>query len=210
MNYKNAIFDLDGTLFQTGDGIVRTLAQTFIELGYEPPSNEQLLGFVGPSLYESFITVGHFSQELALKAVTLYRDKYLDSSIFDCKMYDGVPEMLKKLSDKGVLLTIASSKPHSSLIKLLTHFNILQYFKTVSGPSFAEKSSDKTMLIKNAIADGNCIMIGDRKYDILGAQNLNLDTILVTYGYAPQNELTELAPTYKAANTKEITKIILG
>lgn len=210
MRYKNAIFDLDGTLFDSGKSVTSSLKKAMELLNLPPLTEDQLYSFIGPSIYDSFINVVGSDEETALKAIELYRQEYKNVGIFDCDFYDGVKQMLETLINAGVKLCIASSKPLESVHRLLDRFNISKYFSFVSAPDFGERSSDKSPLIAAAKLNDSVVMVGDRKFDILGAKANNIDTIAVKYGFAPKGELEECKPTYFAANPKEVTDIILG
>lgn len=206
----NAIFDIDGTVFNTEHGILHCLRGTFAAIGCDCPPDEKLRECIGPSLHYGFTQVAGLSEESAARAITEYRALYLQEGLYDCEFYDGIPELLQTLFDRGVRLCVASSKPLPSVEKLLRHFDIYRLFERVAAPGFAVKSNEKADLIRSARVCDDAIMVGDRRFDIEGAAANGIPSIGVTYGFAPKGEFDAVRPTFVAHNAADIQAVILG
>ena len=204
---KTVIFDVDGTLFETGKGIKECVVYSLDKLGLPKISEEKLSKFIGPSLYYSFtVTVG-MSDELAKKAVAIYRERYHAVGIDEAKPYDGVPEMLSSLYNSGYGLAVASSKPLVMVNRLLNKFDLYKYFSRVCAPDGAAVSSDKSGLVLEACGGGEGVMVGDTEFDIDGAHGAGVNAIGVTYGYGKPSSL--VSADFIAHTPLEVNKIIL-
>ena len=204
---KTVIFDVDGTLFETGKGIKECVRYSLDKLNLPQISEEKLSKFIGPSLYYSFtVTVG-MSDELARMAVEVYRERYHAVGIDEASPYEGVPEMLDILYNSGYELAVASSKPLVMVNRLLEKFDLKKYFTRVCAPNGAAVSSDKSGLVTMACGGGSGVMVGDTKYDIDGAHGAGVNAIGVTYGYGTREAL--ICADYIAATPMDIQKIIL-
>ncbi len=211
---KYLIFDLDGTLTDSGLGITNSVKYALEKYHIEVNNLNDLNVFVGPPLKDSFSLYYGFSEQQALEAIGYYREYFLDKGMYENSVYPNVLELLQKLKKNGKTLVIATSKPEPFTIKILKHFNLLQYFDLVCGASLDETIDlKKEDIIRNALKELNinvqdAIMIGDRKYDIIGAHKNNLDSIGVLYGYGSKEELIEAKVTYLASNTLDILKFV--
>ena len=145
-----------------------------------------------------------------------YREHYSQGGLFDLEIYDGIPELLKKLHENGVKIATASSKPTVFIEKILKHIELYDYIDYIGGTVFDEKGAGKTGILLSALENLGCtdksraIMIGDRKFDIDGAKGAGIPTIAVLYGFGSETEFKEHGAEYIVKDTKEIEKIILG
>lgn len=187
---KGVIFDVDGTLFETGDGIKHCARYAVKALDLPPIPEEKLNGFIGPSLYHSFTVIAGFPEDVALKAVEIYREIYWQVCVDMSRPYDGVSEMLERLYKNGYTLSIASSKPLVMVNRLLESAGYAKYFTKVMAPDYARKGSDKAELIKSAAVAEKSVMVGDTHFDIDGAHGAGIKAIGVTYGYGERDTLT--------------------
>ena len=214
--YKIVLFDLDGTLTDPGDGITNSVAYALKKYGIEVENKRDLFKFIGPPLYESFKMFYGFSEEQSREAIKYYREYYSDTGIYECKLYDGIKELLRILKNAGLKIVLATSKPDFFAVRVLEHYDILKYFDFVGGASEDEKTRGTKEAVLEYIFNEmkienreNVIMIGDRHYDINGAKEFSIDSIGVLYGFGTKEELENAGATYIANDTKAIEKILL-
>ena len=206
------LFDLDGTLTESGIGITRSVAHSLRKFGIEETDQARLDRFVGPPLIDSYMRYYGFSHEQAVLAVEYYREYYAVTGIFENRVDDGVETMLKALNDAGKICVLATSKPERYAVQILEHFGLASYFFCVAGATMDEKRTNKAEVIAYALekagASGKAIMVGDRRHDIEGAQAHGLPSIGVLYGYGSREELEQAGATYIAATAEDILKFV--
>ena len=210
--YDIVLFDLDGTLTESGIGITRSVAHSLRRYGIEETDQAKLDRFVGPPLIDSYMRYYGFSREQAIQAVEYYREYYAVTGIFENRVYDGVETMLKALNKAGKICVLATSKPEHYAVQILEHFGLASYFFCVAGATMDEKRTNKADVIAYALETvgkpGKAVMVGDRKHDILGAKAHDLDSIGVLYGYGSREELETAGATYLAETAEEILKFV--
>ena len=209
--YQNIMFDLDGTVTDSGRAIVSSVEYALSHFGYENQPREKLETFIGPSLYDSFTREYAMNEEDCKKAVALYRDVYQKERMFDVDIYEGIPELLKELKSRGFKVFLVTSKPLVFTTEIIKKVGLAEYFDDFIGPELTDPDSDKKRLIEKAIKEYDlkreeCLMIGDTKYDILGAVGAGVDSIGVTFGYGKKEELIESGATYLVDSASEIPK----
>jgi len=216
MNEKisNILFDLDGTLTDPKEGIVNSILFALEKLGIKEDSVLELDSFIGPPLRESFITRYSLSDKLADDAMTFYREYFAEKGMFENVVYPGVAELLESLILRKFKLFVATSKPTVYSIEILKHFNLDKYFIEIIGSNLDNSRTDKTEIIAYILSEhkleaGNCIMIGDRKHDIIGAKNNSMKSIGVTYGYGSKEEIVAAQPDYIANDCVELEALFL-
>ena len=219
--YQYLLFDLDGTLTDSAEGIIKCVQYAAEKMGAEFKPAEELKVFVGPPLSESFKNVYGFSDTQAEKAIAYYRERFKPIGMYENAVYDGVPEMLKAMKQNGKVNLIASSKPEEFVKTILEHFDIAKYFDIIVGASMDESRNTKEAVIEEALtrlkssdqygqySDDKCVMIGDRKYDIYGAKYFGLRNIAVSYGFAPEGELKEAGVDVIVDTVVELTQVLL-
>ncbi|WP_295212087.1 HAD family hydrolase [Ruminococcus sp.] len=201
--YETVLFDLDGTLTESGEGIINSAVYALKKFGIEPEMS-QMGKFLGPPLKDSFRDFYGFSEEKCVEAVKYYREYYTTKGIFENKVYEGVEDCLKALKSAGLKLAVATSKPQVFAVKILEHFHLVEYFDFIGGAELDGTRSVKaeviTHTLKNCGADdrSNVIMVGDRKHDVLGAKALGMDCIGVLYGYGSREELESAGAVFIA------------
>lgn len=220
MEYKYLLFDLDGTLTDSAEGIINSVVHALNELGEEVPEYSTLRKFIGPPLSYSFKEFCGMDEELTKKAIVSYRARYSTIGLFENAPYEGIPELLKEVKSAGFYLAIASSKPKPFVERILEKFEILQYFDCVAGAELNGSRGTKEDVIEDAFAyigiDKNpklksqTIMIGDRHYDINGAKAFSIDSIGVKYGFADEGELEAAGATYVVETVEELKELLLG
>lgn len=213
---KHIIFDLDGTLSDPGEGIINSLSQALEHFGIK--GDPQILRtFIGPPLTDSFQEHYGFDAEQTAEAIRLYRKYLLEDGLFKNVIYPGIPELLQDLTDKGKTLAIATAKPTVQARQVLEYHKIAHFFKEelVVGSFLDGRRTNKGELIATVMEllggiPEEKVMIGDRKFDILGAKANGIDVIGVTYGYGELEELESLKPTAFAESVDELKKLLLG
>ena len=213
MRFNSAIFDLDGTIMDSAEGIVRSVEYALDKMGVTEYDRQTNLRFIGPPLVDSFMEYYSMSEEDALRAVAFYRERYSVTGIYEARMYDGVRELLTRLKEQGVKLYIGSSKPEKYVRMILEKQGILDLFDYVAGATFDESRNNKeqvlTYLFEQVEIDKkSAVMIGDRYHDIDGAHYVKIPCIAVLYGFGNEAEFKKHGAEYIAADTDEILKII--
>lgn len=216
------LFDLDGTLTDPKEGITTCVQYALSAFGIEEPDADKLTPFIGPPLKESFMEFYEFDEEKAEAAVEKYRERFQDKGIFENRIYDGVPEMIRKLKGNHKKLAVASSKPTVFVKQILEHFEIGKYFDVIVGSELDGTRTDKAEVVAEALRrlydghDGdieekkrNTVMVGDRKFDVAGAKAEGLVSVAVSYGYGPLDELKIAKPDYIVRSVEELEKLLL-
>ncbi|MGI5960150.1 MAG: HAD hydrolase-like protein [Massiliimalia sp.] len=196
MHYQTILFDLDGTLTDSFLGIARCAAYALADQGIQIDDLNVLRPFVGPPLKECFQEFYHMTSEEADRAVAKYRERYRDTGIFENELYEGIAETLHTLKQEGAVLGIASSKPQIFVERILKHFSVDQYFDYVVGCGLDGSLNTKAQVIHRAMelshADPKTtILVGDRKYDALGAEEQGISFLGVLYGFGGEEELSQ-------------------
>lgn len=189
------LFDLDGTLTDSYPGITNSVKYALKKLGYETPSEERLREFIGPPLFDEFSRLG-MDKETAEAAVRAYREYYPEKGIFECTLIDGAEELLAELKRRGKTVALATSKPKTFAEKILSHFGIEKYFDFIGGATLDGKISTKEQVLQSVLAEthadpADCVLIGDRFYDIEGAHRAGMKCIAVLIGYGSREEFEE-------------------
>lgn len=209
--YKVILFDLDGTLTESGEGITKSVQYALEKLGQPEPDLKKLEVFVGPPLLQQFMKYADLDEETAVRAVEYYRERYTDIGIFENQVYPGVEDMLDKLRGKGYILAVASSKPERFVKKVLDHFDLTKYFHEIVGSEMNGGRTSKADVIEEALDRlhmGNhrdqVIMVGDKEHDVLGARKAGLKCLAVSYGYGSEDELKNANPLKIADSAQEV------
>lgn len=190
------LFDFDGTLFDTGPGVMNCAQYALEKLGVYEPDSARLRKFVGPPLFDSFQELYGFDDETAHEAVRLYRERYHPTGIWECKPYDGIPELVQKLQIAGFTLAVATGKPTPSTVRILKRYEMDHLFHFICGSEFDGTRSKKHEVVAVVLerfgltnTPDYALMIGDRKYDVIGAAQCGVSCLGVEYGYAEPGEL---------------------
>ncbi len=208
---KIAFFDLDGTISDSGEGIVNAITYAEEKLGYTPVSLEDKRSCIGPPLANSFMRLYNLSFEQAEHMIDVYREYYTVKGIFENYLYNGIEQLFKDLSLNGWELRICSAKPTGMIETVLKHFNVYKYFASFVGSSMHGEYPGKVSFIK-AILDTEkpekAVMIGDRRDDIEGGKGNNIETIGVLWGYGSREELSLAGATHLVSTPSEIFDIL--
>ena len=211
--YTNLLFDLDGTLVDTGPGIVNGVLYAAKELRLETLNLEKARLFVGPPLVESFRKNAHIGQEEAIEAARVFRVYYAEKGIFECEPYAEIPEVLKELRKRGYHLFVATSKPTVFAKAILERFGLAFDFDDIVGSNMDNTRGKKSEVIqyllqRHSLAKEACLMIGDKSNDIVGAKAIGIDSLGVRYGYAEEGEIENAEPTFIVDSAKEILSVL--
>jgi len=208
------LFDLDGTLTDPKEGITKSIQYALESFGITDSDLDDLVKFIGPPIRPTFKEYYGFDDEKTEAAVEKFRERFLVKGIYENKLYTGIDTLLQRLYNEGKTLIVATSKPTIQAKVVLEHFNINKYFTFVSGSEMDGTRSDKAEVIKYALEQNhitdisNCIMIGDKKHDIIGAKKTNMKSIGVLYGYGTHEELTQAGADHIAKDVNELSKLL--
>ncbi len=211
--YDAVLFDFDGTVADTGRGIFSSIQYAVECLGFEPLDGETLRRFIGPPIYDSFKRELGLDDEKSDFAVKKYREKYAESGIYELDLYDGIIPLMERLRENGIKIGIASSKPQNFLIRIVDFLKIADIVDFISAPSADDTPQSKASLINNAaealnISKDKILMVGDRYFDIDGANGAGVESVGVTFGYGSEEELKKSGATFIAGCADEISDII--
>ncbi|MBQ2841806.1 MAG: HAD family hydrolase [Clostridia bacterium] len=212
--YNVILFDLDGTLTDPGIGITNSVMHALRKYGIELEDRASLYSFIGPPLIDSFERFYGFSHEEAVKSVDYYREYYRDKGIYENTVYNGIEELLKRLTEKEKKIILATSKPEPFAKEILRYFNLEKYFFFVAGSTMSETRTNKADVIEYALSEcgisdkSSVVMVGDREHDIIGADKNGIDSIGVLFGYGSRKELENAGATYIAETVEDIINYI--
>ena len=188
------LFDLDGTLTNSYLGISKCIVHALTSLGYEAPEGD-LNWCVGPPLWESFsILLKTRDSELLNAAVEKYRERFSTIGIFENEVYPGIEAALVEFQEQGIEMCVATSKPTIYAERIIEHFDLAPFFKSINGAKMNDETANKTNLIagileRENLASTDVIMIGDRKYDMEGAKANQVTGWGVLWGFGTIEEL---------------------
>lgn len=189
------LFDLDGTLTESGPGIIASVQYAMGAMGAPELAPDQVRRFIGPPLLDSFRDICGFDPRQVDDAIAAYRVYYASDGQYQNAVYDGIPELLSGLRDAGRTLAVATSKAEVFAESILDHFGLTGSFATVVGSELDGRRTAKAEVITEVLArlgrpsDGT-VMIGDRHHDIGGAVAVGVGSIGVLWGYGDGAELT--------------------
>lgn len=215
MDKQYILFDLDGTLTDPMEGITKSVRYALRQFGIEVSDRKKLTTFIGPPLKEKFKEEYQFNDEECELAVKYFREYFVPKGMFLNKPYDGIKELLEHLTDAGKVLFVATSKPVDFAEKILEEFELDQYFDFVAGATLDEGRTAKEDVIAYLVDEcqlidlDELILVGDTKYDILGAKSFGIRSVGVTYGYGKREELEDAGADYIARDIDELEKILL-
>ncbi|MCR4792251.1 MAG: HAD family hydrolase [Lachnospiraceae bacterium] len=213
-DYEHILFDLDGTLTDSGPGIMNGFEYAMRKMGMDVPDRSSLRRFVGPPLGVSWEETLGFPPEEAQKGIAFYKEYYAEKGVYENEVYSGVRELLSELRSHGKKLYVATTKAEPMVEVVMDHFGLRDFFSGIAASNNVDRINKidviKYILEECGVTDTEkAVMVGDRHYDITGAQHFGLDSIGVLYGYGNREEMEKAGATYIADTVGDIAKIIL-
>jgi len=210
---KTIIFDLDGTLTDSGEGILKCAQLALRHFGLPIPDQQTMRQFVGPPLHDTFVKFG-VPEDKAEEAVAVYRSRYTTVGKFENTPYPGVHQLLQALKDQGHTLLIATSKPEGMSVEITDKFELSRYFDRICGASLDRSRSNKEDVIAYLLREygksGNMIMVGDTAFDVLGAAAHGIKTIGVSWGYGSVEEMVNAGAIAIADTMEQLLSLLNG
>ena len=212
--YTTLLFDLDGTLTDSTEGIIRCLDHALEQMGFDIPEDKNK--FLGPPLYSSFAEFCGMNEEQVREAVRIFRERYSTVGLFENRVYEGIPEMLERLKNGGKRLMVATSKPDVYAVRIFERFGLAQFFEFVGGTDINGTRNNKDDVIEyvfdkcNITDRSKVLMIGDRRHDVLGAHKTGIKCMGILWGFGSAEELTEAGADYIAATPQEAADMLLS
>ena len=204
---KTILFDLDGTLTDSGEGIINCATLALEHFGLPVPDRKTMRVFVGPPLHETFVKFG-VPEDKADEAVQVYRSRYVTVGKFENVPYPGISDLLETLKRQGHMLLVATSKPEALSIEIMEHFDIAKYFDRICGASLDRSRSSKedviAYLLEEYRACENMIMVGDTAFDVMGAAAHGIPTIGVAWGYGSVEDMQKAGAVAIAQSVSEL------
>lgn len=213
--YKYLLFDLDGTLTDSCEGIYKSFEYALNAYGIEVKDLNSLRPILGPPLKDSFMDMFGFDAKTADEAVAKYRERFSSIGIYENRVYDGVGDMLAALKKEGYFISLATSKPEKFARVILKHFELEKYFNFITGATIDGRISTKEDVINHIIESvgidntAEALMIGDRSFDLLGAEAFGIDAVGVLYGYGSREELEKYPSVLLAKTPDDVVKFLV-
>ena len=213
MAYTSILFDLDGTLVDSGEGVLKCAELGLRHFNLPIPSPEEMRTFVGPPLRDSFMRFG-CTEEMAQEAIAVYRSRYTTVGKFELFVYPGIEKLLQDLTAAGCKLYVATSKPESVSTEILEHLGLAKYFTYIAGADQEKGRSTKSEVIAYLLAqvgdlDG-ALMVGDTAYDVIGSAQHGIPCAAITWGYGTVESLEETHPAAMVNTTAELLAFVVG
>ncbi|MBO5953516.1 MAG: HAD family hydrolase [Oscillospiraceae bacterium] len=207
---KTILFDLDGTLTDSGEGVINCAILALEHFGLPVPDRQTMRVFVGPPLRDSFVRFG-VPPEKAEEAISVYRSRYIPTGIWENRVYPGIPELLESLKQQGHRLLVATSKPEGMATAVLERFGLAQYFAYICGASMDKSRDSKDAVIAcllERIQGSEAVMVGDTHYDVLGAAAHGIPTIGVAWGYGTVEDMQKAGAAAIADSPEELLQLL--
>lgn len=211
---KAVIFDMDGTLLNSGVGIAESLRYAEKKLGLTPMAEDEILKYVGMPIRPMLGNMYGVAGEGIDTVLAAYREHYTAIGHKKVTAYDGVPEMLEQLKKAGLKMAIATSKREGFSRANLEDMKLIHYFDALAFAKADDSSINKVGIVKDAVEllhlkPEECIMVGDKEFDVEGARGAGTLAMGVTYGFGSEEEIRDAKPDYTAHSPKEAGEIIL-
>ena len=208
---RTILFDLDGTLTDSGEGIINCATLALNHFGLPIPDRETMRVFVGPPLDETFIKFG-VPADKTDEAIAVYRSRYTTIGKFENYPYPGVEQLLQRLCSDGHRLFVATSKPEGMSVEILEKFGLAQYFEMICGATLDGSRSKKadiiSYLLERSGGADNAIMVGDTAYDVIGAKAHGMPAVGVSWGYGKADDMASAGAMAIASTMDELSNIL--
>lgn len=210
---KAILFDLDGTLTDSGEGIINCAILALKHFGLPIPTMEEMRVFVGPPLHETFMKFG-IPADKTDEAIEVYRSRYIPIGAFENTPYTGIRELLEALKSHGFKLYVATSKPEVTAVEIMKYFDLAKYFDQICGATMDTSRSSKEAVIEYLLQQNgrsdNMFMIGDTKFDILGAKAHDIPGIGVSWGYGRVDEMEDAGAVQIVHTPQQLLEVLLA
>lgn len=213
MAYTTILFDLDGTLVDSGEGVLKCAELALRHFDLPIPTPEEMRTFVGPPLRDSFLRFG-CTEEMAQEAIAVYRRRYTTVGKFELFVYPGIEKLLQDLTAAGCKLYVATSKPETVSVEILQHLGLARYFTYIAGADQDKGRSTKSEVIAHLLAQvGNldgALMVGDTAYDVIGSAQHGIPCAGVSWGYGTLESMEAAHPAIIVRSTEELLAFVRG
>ncbi|OBK72997.1 HAD-IA family hydrolase [Mycobacterium sp. 1274761.0] len=206
------IFDLDGTLTDSAEGIVSSFRHALGEVGAEVPHGDLASRIVGPPMHHTLRAMGLDEADTAIAA---YRADYTTRGWAMNSLFDGIPQLLDDLREAGVRLAVATSKAEPTARRILEHFGLDAYFEVIAGASVDGVRATKADVMAHALAQldslpERVVMVGDRAHDVEGAAAHGIATVVVEWGYgrADFDGPAAVTPAARVATVEDLREVL--
>ena len=214
--FDAVLFDFDGTVADTGEGVFFCIRKAIERFGLRQPTESEIRKFIGPPMVVSYKTLyPQLGDDEVQKLLVSFREDYVKTGLYKFRLYDGITELLKKLSESGIKTAVASSKPQKELERIITYSGIDKYIGAIVGADINYKDSDKATIVEDAMKKlgvedkSRVLMVGDRKYDIVGAHKVGIACAAVLFGYGSREEFEEYKAEYIVESFEEVEKLVI-
>ena len=213
MAYTTILFDLDGTLVDSGEGVLKCAELALRHFDLPIPTPEEMRTFVGPPLRDSFLRFG-CTEEMAQEAIAVYRRRYTTVGKFELFVYPGIEKLLQDLTAAGCMLYVATSKPESVSTEILQHLGLAKYFTYIAGAALDKSRGTKEEVIaylleQVGVLDG-ALMVGDTAYDVIGSAQHGIPCAGVSWGYGTLESMEAAHPAIIVHSTEELLAFVRG
>ncbi len=214
--YDLILFDVDGTLTDSGEGITKSVQYTLEKYGIIEPDLDNLKKFIGPPLIDSFAKYYGFSKEESVRARNIFNERYQPIGWMENHPYDGIEVVLEELQKSGIMLGIATSKPEGVANKVLEYFDLKKYFSVICAAPNNGLNGEKPGRIKAAIEEAkmlgceakHVIMVGDTRFDVLGAHECGIPCVGVSWGFAVEGEFEACDTEFVVDTMEELLDVL--
>ena len=214
--YDLILFDVDGTLTDSGEGITKSVQYTLEKYGIIEPDLNNLRKFIGPPLIDSFMKYYGFSKEESVRARNIFNERYQPIGWMENRPYDGIEAVLEELQKAGIMMGVATSKPEGVANKVLEYFDLKKYFSVICAAPNNGLNGEKPGRIRAAIEEArtlgceakNVIMVGDTRFDVLGAHECGIPCVGVTWGFAVEGEFEACDTEFVVDTMEELLNIL--
>lgn len=212
--FHHVFMDLDGTITESGPGIINAVQYMFERIGITEDNEERLRSFIGPPVTENLKRVYGFSEDEAQQAYVLFREYYERQGVWESRLYEGIVEAIEDIKSSGKQVYIATAKPEFIALPVLKHFGITELFDRVFAVQREKGIFDKLQVLQHAAQElgpiPGPVMVGDRNYDIEGGRAVGYATVGVLYGYGSRDELLFAGCDYLLDSVKDLTALLGG
>ncbi|MBB6093486.1 phosphoglycolate phosphatase [Povalibacter uvarum] len=211
----NVLLDLDGTLTDPRVGFVASINHALVKLRMPSLPERVLTRHIGPPLRETLSSLLGASRKHRLAAALKhYRERYAGGGVFECTVYPHVAEALARLSEGGVRLFLATSKPKVFAERVLTHFSLHEHFEGIYGSELDGMYAEKHVLIthildRERLDPRATVVVGDRCHDVRAARAHGLSSVGVLWGYGSRQELVEAGATFLVPDPEALVESLL-